>query len=202
MDSDTRKSRAFSLLELLIVIAILAMLSSVTVAGFNSIVASSRMDLAGRIVVDEIALARQMAVSRNENVLLRFQKQPRQGTSDAVFYRIQAFIADKADPSKTNAVKGAALLPEGVALDPDATLSPLLNSAPGPINEPSSLDRILTFRPNGEMEPIPGLPFQNLTDWCLTLVPERSLGKPIPEIPDFITIQIDPLTSRPRSYRP
>jgi prepilin-type N-terminal cleavage/methylation domain-containing protein len=77
MDSDTRKSRAFSLLELLIVIAILAMLSSVTVAGFNSIVASSRMDLAGRIVVDEIALARQMAVSRNENVLLRFQKQPR-----------------------------------------------------------------------------------------------------------------------------
>lgn len=199
MGSDWKKSRGFSLLELLVVIAILAILSTLTVAGFNSIVASSRMDLAGRIVFDEIALARQTALSRNENVQLHFQKKTRPGSAEETFCSVQTFIVNKSNPANNQPFKQASLLPEGVALESSNTYSPLLERAP---LVSGKQDRFLTFRPNGEMEPIAGLDFQNLPDWCVTLVPERSLGKSLSEIADFITIQIDPLTSRPRSYRP
>ncbi len=186
---------AFSLIELLVVMGVIILLMTSAAIGLNSILRSSRMDQAGRVLVDEINLARQIAAAQNVSVELQFLSQPRPGSASNQFWMLQAGI-----PDKTNAnaplvpLRGKTLLPDGIALAPEGALSPILGAAGG--NGTASI----TIRPNGILEPRAGLSFN--TPWCVTLVPERKLGSAIADLDDFITVQIDPITARPTLYRP
>lgn len=196
---------AFSLVELLVVIAIVAILSGIAINGFNSILNSSRMEQAGRTLIDEINLARQSAAARNENIELRFIRRGREAGSDAgVYWQLQAGTLTVSN-SATNFVplKAAASLPVGTVLETNATLSPLLAAGVERSNaSPSYKFVALTVRPTGEIEPLNTPPINQLPAWCVTIVPQRQLGQPFSQINDFVTVQIDPLTTRPRFYRP
>lgn len=192
------------MIELLVVIAVAAILLTLTVTGFNNILGSSRMDQAGRMVVDEINLARQTAAARNENVELRFIRKPRtDGSASDVYWQVQAGVLSKTDSTVFSPLKAPSSLPTGVALETDSSLSPLLAAG----SEVSSTSpaynyRAMTFRPTGELEPVGSLQLNQLPAWSFTIVSERQLGQPLEEMSDFITVQLDPLTGRPRVYRP
>lgn len=203
--ASERVRSAFSLVELLFVVAIIVVLTGLSITGFNSILKSSRMDQAGRTLLDEINLARQLASARNQNVELRFIRRPRTDGSGAdIYWQLQSGLLSVTDSSTNfSPLRSVASLPLGTALEPNVLLSPLL--AQGQEKSHTNPDYkfvALTVRPTGEVELVNTPPVNALPQWCLTIVPERHLGQPLSEIADFVTIQIDPLTSRPRSYRP
>lgn len=202
--TGSMRQNAFSLVELLVVMAISGILLALTVLGFNSLLTSSRMDQGGRLVVDEINLARQLAVTRNENVEIRFIRRNRAGeTGASVYWQMQAGVVDKTNAAVFTPIKQAAQLPAGIVIETGTLLSPLLTQLPESNNiAPSYTYRSIVVRPTGEVEPAGTPPVNELSRWCFTLIPERQLGRPLGEIRDFVTVQIDPLTARPRPYRP
>ncbi len=68
------ESRAFSLVELLVVTAVIVVLMAVAVPALNSVLAGSGVSRAGQMISDAFVLARQEAVSKNRDVYVRFFK--------------------------------------------------------------------------------------------------------------------------------
>lgn len=192
-----RSGRAgFSLVELLMVITIVMVLFGMVAVGFNSILQSSRMEQAGRILVDEINLARQTAATQNRSTEIRFFREVRQDGSSGVpiFWRMQVGTRGKTEDAEFEPVKGMTQLPQGIALAPEGALSSILAAAGG------DAEVSVVIRPTGILEPRAGLSLKD--EWFVTLVPERQLGQGLGDLKDFITVQMDPITARPSLFRP
>ena len=67
-------SRAFSLVELLVVMAVIAIVAGFAVPAVTTMLKGSQLTQGSQMVVDQIALARQTALSRNRSVEVRFYK--------------------------------------------------------------------------------------------------------------------------------
>ena len=67
-------ARAFSLIELLVVIAVIAIIAGYAVPAVTSMLKGSQLTQGSQMVIDQIALARQTALSRNRSVEVRFYK--------------------------------------------------------------------------------------------------------------------------------
>ncbi len=207
MDFKPRSRRnGFTLVEMLTVIALIAFMMGVAMISIEQVIGSTRLDHAGRLVVDEILRARQSAATRNTNVELRFIKTPSEDPSFSppYFWRVQAGVYSPEDATAFRPIDAPAKLPVGVRITASETLSPLLNRVALKTSTTPAYDYVpLTVRPSGEIDVTPGLPHSERKAWCLTLVPEkRAAAESADEVSDFITIQIDPMTSRPRFYRP
>ncbi len=70
--NSSRRARAFSLLEILAVVAILEILMVLVAPAIVSSLGSSNLNKAGQTIGDQIALARQEALTRNREVQIRF----------------------------------------------------------------------------------------------------------------------------------
>lgn len=199
-------SAAFSLVELLAVIALLVVLLTFATIGFNSILTSSNLEQAGRTVLDEINLARQSAATRNANVEVRFIRKPssESGNSTPVFWQMQSGIHDKRNGNIFTPIHPPARLPAGTLLIENEKFSPMLHYIP---KENSSLPAYeyvpVTIRPSGEINPVSSLPHSSRSQWCVTVISQKDAAAvSASDLNDFITIQIDPLTSRAKVYRP
>lgn len=69
-----QKSAGFSLIELLVVCAIIAIVIGFTVPAATTLIRGSQLTQASQVVADQIALARQTALSKNHAVEVRFYK--------------------------------------------------------------------------------------------------------------------------------
>ena len=67
-------SRAFSLVELLVVISIIAIVAGFAVPAVTTMIRGSQLSQGSQTISDQIALARQVALSRNRSVDVRFYK--------------------------------------------------------------------------------------------------------------------------------
>jgi prepilin-type N-terminal cleavage/methylation domain-containing protein len=79
------RQRGFSLIEVLVAAAILAVLASVAVASLNSHVELTRLLGAGRVFKGEFRKARSIAVMRNVQTAMRFEER-----EDGVYYTLYA----------------------------------------------------------------------------------------------------------------
>lgn len=210
---NPRGPRAFTLVELLVVIALIAMLVTFTMPTIASVLASNDMNSAQQMVEQQLTLARQTAIARNRRVEVRFYKfdNPESSGSDKTFCALQLFLIEESN--KATAVGRLTKLPATVLMNEAATNSSLLG-LPDKSNWDATNDpkknlsggisdftaKAFQFRPDGSTNLTP------TNKWFVTMHATRagaSVTSGALKWPKNIaTIQIDPVSGAVRSYRP
>ena len=202
----TAGSGGFTLIEMLVVIAIITILATAMLPGLSGVVQGFDLTTAGQSVSDQVTLARQMALAKNRNAEVRFYKK-KATVGDAVSFRgvqIWAQVSENGVIVYRPATR-VVWLREGFKVIEHETYSPLIGSefsayqgtgtteAPLPRGVESYV--AVRFRPTGSPEAA-----LKASNNFVTIVPERETGAALPK--NYYTVQIDPLTGRPTTYRP
>jgi uncharacterized protein (TIGR02596 family) len=196
MPSHQRAGRAgFSIVELLVVVAIVGVLAVLTLPAVSSIMQSSDLTRAGQMFADQINLARQMASAQSSVAEVRLIELPgRTG-----YTGIQIWKADATGTLK--AARPLARLPQAVAISDNAAHSAAIASlSSGTMPAGSAAANApyvaLQIRPSGFVTPVIGM-----NSLFFTVMPEARLAESsLP--PNYFLLQINPLTGAPLVYRP
>ncbi len=197
MKRPTHPAAAFSMAEMLTVIGLLVLLMMLSTLGLGRMMAARRLEEGGRLVLEELQRARQLAAGRNVRVEVRFEEAAREGGDPPTFHRLRTGVIDRS--GVFTPVGALTRLPVGVVLASDTALSPIIAAQP-PETSGTAAYTAIVIRPNGMLEPRTGLSLAE--PWFVTVVPERDRERPPGELVDFATLQIDPWTARATLHAP
>ena len=186
---------AFSLLELLIVVAIMITLMALATPALTSLLDSGNLARGGQVLADEINLARQLAASQNRVVEVRILKHD----TPPGFGSLQIWGNDAGGASVP--LGKVMKLPQSIVISENTTVSAALEKTPtGTMPTNSSLSgksyAYLRIRPSGAVDPSLAM-----SNFFFSVVSARS-GSNSALPPNYVTIQINPLTGTPLVYRP
>jgi len=212
--------RGFTLVEMLVVVAITAMLLSLIVPAVDRLVRGSSLTQSGDIIVGFLAQARQNAMTRNAPVEVRLYQYvdptlPMGSSAQGVFRSLQAFWVD--EMGACTPLGKAETMPGAVLIDSGSQLSPLLNE-PGLVKSWSATDPQIKipraetnyqcvafrFRPDGSTT----LPATGGA-WYVTLhnategdgLSSGDIG-PGGKVQNYVCLQIDPISGAVKLHRP
>jgi uncharacterized protein (TIGR02596 family) len=207
----SRFAPGFTLVELLVVLAITAILATLAIPSISSMMRSYQLDSTGQGVINQLTLARQTAQTKGYAVQVRVYQLPdynqAANSSPSVYRGMQTFVESSPGASDTvtiTPITRPSFFQSGTILLADNTKSTLLTLA---VATPTSTDPVLPnyqsnykyivfrFLPTGQTD------LTNAQN-CLTLIMENaaitSSGLPA----NFQTIQIDSINGAIRSFRP
>jgi uncharacterized protein (TIGR02596 family) len=215
----TSKTGAFTLIEMLVVVAIIALIVAAMAPLVFSSLSASRLTAAGEVMAAQISFARQRAVSLNEEIEVRFyayddpEAAGNQVTINAMgMYRTTLEVSGSSAKPTPLPVAETYYLPSGVVIADSPVLSRLLTSAKsevdqeGAILKASATYRAFRFMPDGttnilEVLGASGSANQFYNQSYFSLVESRFFDSA--DVPkNFFAIQVDPSTGRVTSYRP
>jgi uncharacterized protein (TIGR02596 family) len=185
------KRNAFSLIELLVVVAIIGILATLSVPAWNAIAEGNRMSSAAQSLSDGLRLARQLALAKNSPVEFRiFNTLPKDGgTSNYCAFAYYQLT----DSGTTNQMTRTNFLPSGTALSTAANYSTLIGPS-GPSYSASPAYNSFRFRPDGSTD------LSVSSNWYVTIVRERDAANTtLPN--NFITIKLDAFNGNVSFYR-
>jgi len=171
------REKAFSLVELLVVIGLIALLASLIVPAIGSLGGAYSLTRQGQILGDQIVMARQMATSKNRKIEVRLT----QSNSNWAI-QLWQYEPSVSGTQVAQAVSRSTVFSDSTIIDPASSRSPLLTS--GTLCT-------LVFRPNGRLD-------KQLDNTNNFLTLQLRQGNPT----NYFTIQINPITGRVASYRP
>lgn len=193
-------SFAFSLIEMLAVIAIIGILVALAVPAVSTLLESSKLNAAVNQVVDQIALARQTALAQSRRVEVRFYKLTTSGEPVAAFRGIRScVISDTGGPNPISPVRE---LPPPIIISENSGQNSVFRHAPVSYEGTEDLPKAagtpyfkFSFLPNGRTDFAAGdNPF-------LTIFSSRAAtGSSLP--PNYAVLQIDAMTGNVRIFRP
>ncbi len=190
---------AFSLLELLIVIAIGAILVAAALVGFSSMMQSTALSTAADHLQEALSEAQHVAVTQNLTVEVRFYAVPGPNGATAL-YRVLQARALNTDGTITP-VSALVTLPVAVTIDPTAARSPLLggNSEAATADKSDALlngqTRVFHFLPDGSTD------LTATSNWFVTLR-AATASDPAHFPANWACVSLDPTTGRVQIYRP
>lgn len=201
--------QAFSLVELLAVMAIIVIMISLAVPAFTHIAQGSTLERAGNLVVGQLDLARQTALASSRKVEVRFYKHITPGAPGTEAWRaIQLF--DVANSGVKKPMGNAIAFPDPVVIGEQPTLSTLMNlpadyelaAADRTANPLPSIGTSYTgiafrFSPSGSVD-LPDV----TANYYMTLFSENTPATASAPPANYFTIQLDPVNGRARNYRP
>ena len=189
----------FSLLELLIVLALLAGLIVLALNGYSALAQASAITTGADMLSDALTEARQSAVAQNTTVEVRIYDLPPQPGQAPAYDALQLhwLKSDGTTPPVTHAL----ILPAGAAIDATPEHSPLIGSnhqtaTPDAIDSRLNSDtRTFHFLPDGSTDLDPA------AKWFLTV--RAAIHSDPAHFPsNWASISVDPTTGRVQIYRP
>jgi uncharacterized protein (TIGR02596 family) len=224
MKTPSSRNRGFSLLELIVVILIISIIAAFAVPAASTILRGSHITQASQIVVDQITLARQQALTRNHPVEVRFiryadpevpsDKGP--DGKDGAFRAIQVF--DILDNGAAVPIDKPQLFPQSVVMNSDKQLSSLLGDVSGTgwpkeVNKAKvKQDKTAPKLPRKIEDDYEYIAFRFMPDgstnlkpkdmWFITIhnMNDKAAGGTPPN--NFFTLQIDPVSGATKAFRP
>ena len=185
---------AFSLIELLVVVAIFSIMVALVIPAFTQVRAAGVLTRGGQVLADQIALARQEASTTNRDIEVRIVD------VGGVYRAVQLWI--RGEPA-TRPIGRIEQLPDGVVFSSNTSLSPLLDPAPAsPIVSGTAVFGALGSRPykgfriraNGALDAA-----VNLSNNFLTVQSANEVTVP-PS--NYFTVRVNPVTSQVTIHRP
>ena len=201
-----RCGRAFSLIELLVVVAVLGVAMALIAPAFQGVSGAQEITRATDMMVAQLAQARQTAIARNRNVEVRFYTF-NQGNEGSRYRAFQAFLAPSDTALPWESLGRFQPLPPSTCFDSGPSLSPLIASQT-PVDGAAAGVAIpgvgtlyqqitLTFRPDGTALPT------GTSASSFLAIKESRLEDPLTSLPaNYALIQIFPRTGLCRAYRP
>jgi uncharacterized protein (TIGR02596 family) len=193
----------------------MAILAGFLAPAIGSILGGSNLTRGGEVLVGQLALARQLALSRNRVVEVRlFQYCSPTGPGEVGgspasgrFRAMQSFeISESGD---ANALGRIQQLPDQVCIDSGGTLSSLIGAAGAPPVVPGAtlgadIPQVgknynalsFQFRPDGSMN------LDRLGKWFLTVHSTKDADGAATPPANYVTIQIDPANGNINTFRP
>jgi len=223
-----QKVSAFTLMELLAVIVIIAVIGSFAVPALRKVVQASELTQTAQTVIEQLGIIRQRAIARGKNHQVRFYNfVDKSMSSSSASYHRALLVFEQQDDGTWNPITKLYKFPVSVFMDKgkasdSASLTTILFPSNGAksrslqgsntlTKETSQILSVvktgssyyyipITFRPSGSTD------LDKSATWFLTLRPllpnsanpETNLAK----VPNYITIQIDPYTGVSRYFRP
>ncbi len=222
---------AFSLVELIIVIAIIGIIALFVVPAANTIIMGSDITRSAQALTGQLALARQTAVTRNHPVEVRFLRFadpeiPGESPSSPGTWKFRAVQLMEVFDNGTMALVGKVeRMPGNVIMDPSVFSSLLDTSNTSEPNQKAAV--ILKASERTDSPPLPRLPqadatkyeyvaFRFLPDGSTNLEPSGNWyvtlysAVDVPKVPttsgplgiNYFTAQVEPASGGVRTYRP
>ncbi|MFA6176032.1 MAG: Verru_Chthon cassette protein D [Phycisphaerae bacterium] len=211
---------AFSLMELLVVMAIIGLLATFLAPAVTPILRGSRLTQAGDQALAVLSLARQTALTTSHAVEVRFYQygdpevpgESAASPTTGKYRAIQAF--EYKDDGTATPVGKMATLPPSIIMDQGATLSTIIGSAKSsPAVPTSTTGGALNVSIPRAGKQYNSVSFRFLADgstnlsttgtlWFLTLhnlIDGDNMTSPPP---NYTTIKIDPMNGSLKTYRP
>lgn len=215
--SGIQGRRAFTLIEMMVVVAMIALIvAAVAPMVFGTLIAT-RLTSAGETLAGQLSLAHQLAMSRNTTVEVRFYQydDPEIPGSKALYRAVAIMRASKigANSSVLNEqLTDTYYLPSGIAIGDTTAMSPLLTN--NKIRFESDSEKIIKRSKNAryksfQINPDGTTNLELLMDGkyqpqlsYVTLAEDRVIENETSVPKNFYAVQIDPATGRTTTYRP
>ncbi len=201
--------RAFSLVELLVVMAVMLILLGIVAPAINSLGSSTRITNTAAAISDRLNQARTAAIVKNRHVEVRFYKLAGDNSQSDQFRATQSFELDDLELSQPRALSKVLRLPTGTVFHPDTQYSALLDASSdidsGVAEVAGNADTpffSFRFKPDGSTDLNPAGPNSGTPPptWYVTIVEEKSLLGGLPQ--NYATILIAPDTGEVSVVRP
>ena len=199
-------SLAFSLIELLVVVAVIGLLAALVAPATQSIIVGNAITRAADQLAGSLNLARQTAITKNRKVEVRFYELPALAVGGNAFCAFQLFEFEES--GRGIPISPVLKLPSTAIISKDVQLSTLLDgsrskswsavevqpSLPGVGTDYDC--RFVGFRPDGSTD----LPIDK--KWHLTVVSANSSGTAARPPTNFGCIWVEPSNAAVRILRP
>jgi uncharacterized protein (TIGR02596 family) len=194
-----RRWSSFSLVELLVVMAIIAILVAMAVPAMRSMLDSDNLSTGAQAVADQVNLARQISSSRNTTVELRFFRMSGDTTGGCTAVQ----LGTNSTAGLWQSVAHLVRMPQNITISTNTTLSPAFTGNAGTLMTNAGVTYNATyypyeFRPSGIVTPV-----ENMTNYCfMVLYARNSSASSITALTNYAIVQVNPVTSTPMVFRP